>query len=107
MHNFSRARIVRNKTKLNWFTYCVLNHDLFSVYPWEYTVMKFAANLNLKEHQFFLIHPVFCFTSTSVKLQECNDASLNFNNISGFFTHPACTVYKVTIVLCRPMGNKP
>ena len=58
MHNFSRARIVRNKTKLNWFTYCVLNHDLFSVYPWEYTVMKFAANLNLKEHQFFLTHPV-------------------------------------------------
>ena len=37
------------------FTYCVLNHDLFSVYPWEYTVMKFAANLNLKEHQFFLL----------------------------------------------------
>ena len=25
---------------LNWFTYCVLNHDLFSVYPWEYTVMN-------------------------------------------------------------------
>ena len=23
--------------------------------PWEYTVMKFAANLNLKEHQFFLL----------------------------------------------------
>ena len=32
-----------------------VNHDLFSVYPWEYTVMKFAANLNLKEHQFFLL----------------------------------------------------
>ena len=41
-------------TLLNhWFTYCVLNLDLFSVYPWEYTIMKFAANLNLKEHQFF------------------------------------------------------
>ena len=37
------------------YVYCVLNHDLFSVYPWEYTVMKFAANLNLKEHQFFLL----------------------------------------------------
>ena len=50
MRNFSRARIVKIG-----FTYCVLNHDLFSVYAWEYTVMKFAANLNLKEHQFFLL----------------------------------------------------
>ena len=39
----------------------VLNHDLFSVYAWEYTVMKFAANLNLKEHQFFFTHPVYIY----------------------------------------------
>ena len=37
--------------------YCVLSHDLFSVYLWEYLKfrMKFAANLNLKGHQFFLL----------------------------------------------------
>ena len=44
---------------MSWVTYCVLNHDLFSVYPLEYTVMKFGANLNLKEHQFFFTHFVF------------------------------------------------
>ena len=96
--------------------------------------MKFAANLNLKEHQFFLLTlyrvklaanfitvcshgsvllscfllclvsdksctarimhfnfyrelDLICFTSTSVKLHQCNDASLNFNGIS-FFTLP-------------------
>ena len=36
--------LVRTRLKethwLNWFTYCALNHDLFSVYPWEYTVMN-------------------------------------------------------------------
>ena len=42
--------------------YCVLSHDLFSVYLWEYLKfrMKFAANLNLKGHQFFFTHPVQC-----------------------------------------------
>ena len=44
----------------------------------------------------------FCFTSTSVKLHECNDASLNFNSVS-FFSHPVlCT--KSRSVLCRPVG---
>ena len=45
----------------------------------------------------------FCFTSTSVKLQECNDASLNFNSIS-FFTHLVLYT-KSQSVLCRPMGT--
>ena len=35
--------------------YCVLSHDLFSLDPWKETVMKFAANFNLKGHQFFLL----------------------------------------------------
>ena len=81
--------------------------------------MKFATNLNLKGHQFFLTHPVqrtdlVSDNSCTAKIMHfnfhleldfvldqrpsncknaCNAASLNFNSIS-FFTHPVlCTVY--------------
>ena len=64
---------VRNKETL-WFTYCVLNHDLFSVYPWEYTVMKFAANLNLKGHQVFFDSPC---TANSNKVDINNSQMAN------------------------------
>ena len=36
-------------------------HDLFSVDPWEQTIMKFAANLNLKGHQYFFTRPVHLY----------------------------------------------
>ena len=37
------------------YVLCTKSRSVLCIYPWEYTVMKFAANLNLKEHQFFLL----------------------------------------------------
>ena len=79
MHNFSRAELseTRQSQKLDnmvqlttekrgsvVYVLCTKSGSVF-VYPWEYTVMKFAANLNLKEHQFFFTHPVLLGHSNS------------------------------------------
>ena len=50
MHNFSRAGIVKNKTKSETKHYYK---------PMGIHRNEFAANLNLKEHQFFFTHPVY------------------------------------------------
>ena len=51
------AYYVTSEDKALLILYCVLSHDLFSVYVWEYFKFRneFVANLNLKGHQFFFL----------------------------------------------------
>ena len=52
--------------------------------------VKCCSNFTRDSHVGFFMW--FFRKGTSVKLQECNAASLNFNGIS-FFTHPVlCTI---------------
>ena len=62
---------------------------------WEYTVMKFAANLTLKGHQFFLTHPVdnimtCVFKSTVLNCKYFGGFCMNF-----FQTRIYCTKFCV------------
>ena len=66
MHNFSRAGIVRKRQSQK--------QDI-TTDPWEYTVMKFTANLNLKEHKFF-------FTNSVQRLKPLKRNTGNLPNIN-------------------------